>query len=362
MDATASSSASSAGFPVSPSQSPVSDITPRAGFRDDVPGEDWSLFYPCSDGEPVADNTEQLDWMMIIIHNLLYLLRDRTAFVAGDLLWYPVQNNNKFCLAPDVMVALGRPQHHRRSYIQSREGGIAPQVAFEILSPKNTKGEMEEKLRLYEQHGVQEYYVYDPDTPRDPEESERESQGKRKVRFRLQGYRRQGQEGRLAEIPQMNGWVSPLLGIRFQFDAAKGLELFHPNGKVFTKYTKVAVELDETKEELDETKEELDETKEELGDVKGKLNETTEKLNEAADELGKVKTDRDVIVQELDQVTSERDDLAQERDKMAEKQAEMTKRLEAALAELEALRKGLHPMTPPSNADSSVSSDADKAS
>ena len=318
MDATAPGSASSAGFPLS--SSPNHEPAHFPSIRDDIPGEDWSLFYPCSDGEPVADNTEQLDWMMIIIHNLLYLLRDRTAFVAGDLLWYPVQNNNKFCLAPDVMVALGRPQHHRRSYIQSREGGIAPQVAFEILSPKNTKGEMEEKLRLYEQHGVQEYYVYDPDTPRDPEESERESQGKRKVRFRLQGYRRQGQEGRLAEIPQMNGWVSPLLGIRFQFDAAKGLELFHPNGKVFTKYTKVAVELDETKEEL--------------GDVKGKLNEAAERLNKAAEKL-------DETQEELGETKGKLNEMKSERDHLAEKQAEMAKRLEAALAELETLRKNL---------------------
>ncbi|MDM8522715.1 Uma2 family endonuclease [Desulfococcaceae bacterium HSG8] len=34
---------------------------------------------------------------------------------------------------------------------------------FEILSPGNRPGEMKKKLEFYEQHGAEEYYIYDPD-------------------------------------------------------------------------------------------------------------------------------------------------------------------------------------------------------
>lgn len=43
------------------------------------------------------------------------------------------------------------------------EAGIAPQVAFEILSPGNRVAEMAKKLKFYERYGVEEYHLYDPD-------------------------------------------------------------------------------------------------------------------------------------------------------------------------------------------------------
>ena len=61
------------------------------------------------------------------------------------------------------MVAFGRPKGYRGSYKQWEESGIAPQAVFEILSPNNRVPEMERKFRFYEQYGVEEYYIYDPD-------------------------------------------------------------------------------------------------------------------------------------------------------------------------------------------------------
>ncbi len=46
--------------------------------------------YPDSDGQPMADNTEQYQWIVRLVSNLQVLLQDQTAFVAGDLLWYGV--------------------------------------------------------------------------------------------------------------------------------------------------------------------------------------------------------------------------------------------------------------------------------
>ena len=109
------------------------------------------IIYPDSDGKPMADNTKQFRWIVTIKENLELLFADHSdVFVAGDLLWYPVEGNNRLCQAPDVMVAFERPKGDRGSYKQWEENNIAPQVVFEILSPGNNfdrNGEEVEVLR-----------------------------------------------------------------------------------------------------------------------------------------------------------------------------------------------------------------------
>ncbi len=113
------------------------------------------LIYPDSDGLPMSDNTKQFRWIVTIKENLeLIYANDPNVFVAGDLLWYPVEGNNTIRQAPDVMVVLGRSKGDRGSYQQWREEGFTPQVVFEILSPGNRLAEMHRKLRFYEQYGV----------------------------------------------------------------------------------------------------------------------------------------------------------------------------------------------------------------
>lgn len=122
------------------------------------------FIYPESDGQPMADNTLQYEWIVKIKENLEMLFAAiQDIFIAGDLLWYPIKGSQK-CCAPDVMVVFGRPKGYRGSYIQHLEGNIAPQVVFEILSPSNNKPEMDLKRDFYEKYGVEEYYLYDPET------------------------------------------------------------------------------------------------------------------------------------------------------------------------------------------------------
>jgi hypothetical protein len=88
-----------------------------------------SVVYPESDGLPMADNTRQFWWIVYIKVSLDWLFRAQPqVFVAGDLLWYPVEGNNKICQAPDVMVVFGRPKGDRGSYLQWRENNLPPQV------------------------------------------------------------------------------------------------------------------------------------------------------------------------------------------------------------------------------------------
>lgn len=179
-----------------------------------------TIIYPESDGRPMADNTKQFHQIVTIEGNLEILYaEDENVFVAGDLLWYPVEGNNKIRSAPDVMVAFGRPKGDRRSYLQWKEENIAPQVVFEILSPGNTKAEMERKFGFYERYGVEEYYLYDPDSGR------------------LEGWLRNSQ-GVLEAIPNMDSWRSPRLDIRFELDGIE-LQLYYPDGQRFLTFTEL---------------------------------------------------------------------------------------------------------------------------
>ena len=85
--------------------------------------------------------------IVLLIENIRRLFaHDRNVFVAGDLLWYPVEGRVDISLTPDCLVAFGPPQRDRRSYKQWVER-TPPQVVLEVLSPSNTPDEMMDKLR-----------------------------------------------------------------------------------------------------------------------------------------------------------------------------------------------------------------------
>lgn len=170
--------------------------------------------YPESDGQPMADNTEQYEWIVKIKENLEILFADRPdVFIAGDLLWYPVPDRRiTGPVAPDVMVAFGRPKGRRGSYRQWEEDDIAPQVAFEVLSPSNSVKEMADKLAYYDLYGVEEYYLYDPE------------RNELKVWLR--------QHGKLDGLSHLKGWTSPRLGVRFSIEP-ETLRIFYPDGEPF---------------------------------------------------------------------------------------------------------------------------------
>jgi Uma2 family endonuclease len=190
--------------------------------------------YPETDGLPMADNTLQYRWIVTIQGGLdAQFGHDPNVFVAGDLFWYPVEGHPEIVKAPDVMVALGRPREDRRSYMQWLENNVAPQVVFEILSPSNRAAAMDDKFKFYQRYGVEEYYIYNPD----PGEVE------------LRGWQRQGEQ--FVEIPQMDGWVSPRLGIRFDMGGAE-LRIFGADGRRFLSYLEVVAQRNQEEREKEQ--------------------------------------------------------------------------------------------------------------
>jgi Uma2 family endonuclease len=190
------------------------------------------IIYPDQDGQPMSDNTKQFRWIVTIKENLELLFAENPdVFIAGDLLWYPVEGNNKIRQAPDAMVVFGRPKGDRGSYQQWVEGNISPQVVFEILSPGNRMGEMARKFQFYDDYGVEEYYIYDPDHPD------------------LTGWIRTN--GRLQVIDEVQGWISPRLGIRFEL-ASNTLEIYRPDGDPFLSFVEFANLRDQERQRADE--------------------------------------------------------------------------------------------------------------
>ena len=215
------------------------------------PDASAKIDYPDSDGQPMADNTKQFRWIVVIKENLeLLYVADPQVFVAGDLQWYSVEGDNTIRQAPDAMVVVGRPKGDRGSYRQWQEGNLAPQVVFEILSPGNRYGEMLRKLGFYDRHGVEEYYIYDPD------------------KLELTGLLR-GEQG-LEVIEEINGWVSPRLQIRFQI-TDEGLEIYRPDGQRFLIYSELGLELEQARSRADQERSRAEQAQEQVDRLAAQL-------------------------------------------------------------------------------------------
>ena len=196
------------------------------------------IIYPDSDGQPMADNTKQFELIVWIKNNLELLFgNDPNVFVAGDLLWYSVEDDNKLRQAPDVMVVFGRPKGYRGSYQQWLEDNIPPQVVFEIWSPGNRISKMAKKLEFYERYGVEEYYLYEPDV------------------VDLTGWQRRN--SRLEVIDQMVGWVSPRLGVRFELTEEE-LQIYRRDDDRFLTFLELDQQRQQEKQRAEQAEAELE--------------------------------------------------------------------------------------------------------
>ncbi|MCC3571834.1 MAG: Uma2 family endonuclease [Microcoleus sp. PH2017_40_RAT_O_B] len=211
------------------------------------------IIYPDSDGKPMSDNTQQFELIVTIQGGIDALYKDNeNVFVAGDLLWYPVEGDNKTRQAPDTMVVFGRPKGYRGSYQQWLEDNIAPQVVFEILSPGNRLGEIFKMFKFYEDYGVEECYFYDLKDEK------------------LIGWVRS--DGKLNYIELMDGWVSPRLQIRFQ-TASGDLEIYRPDGQKFLSYVELSRQKELAQQQMEQERQEKELVQQKADRLSDKLRE-----------------------------------------------------------------------------------------
>src|SRR5579862_8545157 len=122
------------------------------------------VFYPVSDGKPMAETAKHLHLMFYCISALEYFFVDRPDVeVAGNNFLYWEEGNPKARISPDCYVVFGVEKRLRDSYKVWEEGGHLPSVVFEFTSKKMRYEDMRKKRPLYEQMlKVAEYFQFDP--------------------------------------------------------------------------------------------------------------------------------------------------------------------------------------------------------
>ena len=165
-----------------------------------IPLEHDEIYYPDSDGLPMADNDLQRKVMTDLLHALeTRYAKDPDMYISGNLFIYYVQGDPGASIAPDAFVVPGAGKGLRRSYKLWKERRV-PVIAFEIVSETGWSKVLKEKKDTYQKLGIEEYVVFDPDGEF--------------ISPRLQGFRLV--DGRYRRIPlEPDGsWVIRTLGLR----------------------------------------------------------------------------------------------------------------------------------------------------
>jgi Uma2 family endonuclease len=119
--------------------------------------------YPSGDGKPMAETWLHVRAIMWLHQALEDFFQDRPdVFIASDLFWYWQEGNPSLKVAPDVMVVPGVGIRPRRSFFSWDENAI-PAVVFEMASESTWREDVDEKYDRYEQLGVREYFLFDPE-------------------------------------------------------------------------------------------------------------------------------------------------------------------------------------------------------
>lgn len=182
------------------------------GFADDD-----EVFYPETDGIPMAETDKHRDLMLELIESLKrFYAEEPEIYVTGDLLLYYLEGVPQECVAPDVMVCFGVPKKERRIY-KLWEEKVAPSIVIELASHSTYKNDREGKRDLYESLGVSEYFIYNPEYP--------------KTLPSLLAYRLN--DGEYKKIRIENGRVlSEILNLEL-VDTGNTLRLFNPQSEKF---------------------------------------------------------------------------------------------------------------------------------
>ena len=117
--------------------------------------------YPESDGKPMGETDLHRDWMVRLLEIFRQRYIGQQVYIASDLLLYYVEGTPTKYVVPDCFVVLNCDPQRRRTFQTWKEGRV-PDVVFEVTSRSTSSVDYIDKLAIYEQMGVQEYFLYDP--------------------------------------------------------------------------------------------------------------------------------------------------------------------------------------------------------
>jgi hypothetical protein len=120
-------------------------------------------FYPTEEkvGEDSLQTFIAAQFRCAVDHHLVTL--GKPAFVGSDQFLYWERFRPQKVVAPDVYVLPGVPRGARIRCLKTWEDGVVPSFALEIISENDVEGDYRESPGRYDELGVTELVVFDPD-------------------------------------------------------------------------------------------------------------------------------------------------------------------------------------------------------
>lgn len=141
-----------------PTTSPIDNSSYQTRY---APTTETDVFYPESDGKPMAETEIHRDAIMDALQTLSeYFKDDPDVCVSGNLMMYYVKGNSRKSISPDVFVTFGVCKKLRRTY-KIWEEGKQPDFVLEFSSEKTYRKDLLDKKELYAKIGIVEYFLYD---------------------------------------------------------------------------------------------------------------------------------------------------------------------------------------------------------
>ena len=175
------------------------------------------VYYPEEREDDMGETSIHINLIADLLKTLkLFFKKREDVFLSANMNLYFEPGNSRRWYAPDLLVAFGVPNVERSSYLLWREQ-VFPQVLIEIASEKTWKNDVDEKLRIYEEFGAEEYYILDPEFAYLPAP--------------LTAFRRQG--ANFIELDVIDDKIfSPRLGLEI-VRTENTFRLFNPNANEF---------------------------------------------------------------------------------------------------------------------------------
>ncbi|MGI8552281.1 MAG: Uma2 family endonuclease [Dehalococcoidia bacterium] len=122
------------------------------------------IFYPSGDGKPMAESSlHALELMRLLMLLMVRYRQFVDVIVIGNIFLFYEEGDQRKRLSPDVMVTMGVPRELLGASYFLWQIGKAPDFIIEVTS-HSTRGEDRNKKRtIYQQIGVREYFLYDPE-------------------------------------------------------------------------------------------------------------------------------------------------------------------------------------------------------
>ena len=123
-----------------------------------------TVFYPTSDGQPMAETDLHAACMVYVASALLWWFKKNgrdDVYVGSNNFLYYERGNPRAVVSPDVYVVVGAPAGLRDTYMLWNEPK-GPDFVLEVTSASTRHNDERRKRDVYAALGVREYFLYDP--------------------------------------------------------------------------------------------------------------------------------------------------------------------------------------------------------